>query len=304
MEEFTTNGNDSEVLKSETESVLDQVLREGARKMLIHALELEVEDYINAHKHERDQNNQRKVVRNGYHAQRKIVTGVGQMQIKVPGVDDRKLKSKREDRFTSAILPTYMRRTPSIDNLVPALYLSGVSTSAFQTALASILGEGIAGLSATNIVRLKRFWEDEFLQWEKRDLKAKEYAYIWVDGIYFNVRLDDQRSCILVIIQAKYPRATQCLEKDREKLFTFYKFPAMHWTHIRTTNPIESTFATVRLRTKRTRGCGSRVATLSMVWKLCLEAEKNWRKLRGYKLIPRVIEGVFCKDGVFKEEAA
>ncbi len=418
MEEFTTNGNDSEVLKSETESVLDQVLREGARKMLIHALELEVEDYINAHKHERDQNNQRKAVRNGYHAQRKIVTGAGQMQIKVPRVDDRKLKSKREDRFTSAILPTYMRRTPSIDNLVPALYLSGVSTSAFQTALASILGEGIAGLSATNIVRLKRFWEDEFLQWEKRDLKAKEYAYIWVDGIYFNVRLDDQRSCILVIMgadrdgkkellavsdgyressqswreillqlkarglttaprlaigdgalgfwnaldeifpetkkqrcwvhktanvlnkmprniqgkaksmihemymadteqnalkaydlfidsfQAKYPRATQCLEKDREKLFTFYKFPAMHWTHIRTTNPIESTFATVRLRTKRTRGCGSRVATLSMVWKLCLEAEKNWRKLRGYKLIPRVIEGVFCKDGVFKEEAA
>ena len=418
MEEFTTNGNDSEVLKSETESVLDQVLREGARKMLIHALELEVEDYINAHKHERDQNNQRKVVRNGYHAQRKIVTGAGQMQIKVPGVDDRRLKSKREDRFTSAILPAYMRRTPSIDNLVPALYLSGVSTSAFQTALASILGEGIAGLSATNIVRLKRFWEDEFLQWEKRDLKAKEYAYIWVDGIYFNVRLDDQRSCILVIMgadkdgkkellavsdgyressqswreillqlkargltaaprlaigdgalgfwnaldeifpetkkqrcwvhktanvlnkmprniqgkaksmihemymadteqnalkaydlfidsfQAKYPRATQCLEKDREKLFTFYKFPAMHWTHIRTTNPIESTFATVRLRTKRTRGCGSRVATLSMVWKLCLEAEKNWRKLRGYKLIPRVIEGVFCKDGVFKEEAA
>ncbi len=418
MEEFTTNGNDSEVLKSETESVLDQVLREGARKMLIHALELEVEDYINAHKHERDQNNQRKVVRNGYHAQRKIVTGAGQMQIKVPRVDDRKLKSKREDRFTSAILPTYMRRTPSIDNLVPALYLSGVSTSAFQTALASILGEGIAGLSATNIVRLKRFWEDEFLQWEKRDLKAKEYAYIWVDGIYFNVRLDDQRSCILVIMgadrdgkkellavsdgyressqswreillqlkarglttaprlaigdgalgfwnaldeifpetkkqrcwvhktanvlnkmprniqgkaksmihemymadteqnalkaydlfidsfQAKYPRATQCLEKDREKLFTFYKFPAMHWTHIRTTNPIESTFATVRLRTKRTRGCGSRAATLSMVWKLCLEAEKNWRKLRGYKLIPRVIEGVFCKDGVFKEEAA
>ncbi len=142
MEEFTTNGNDSEVLKSETESVLDQVLREGARKMLIHALELEVEDYINAHKHERDQNNQRKVVRNGYHAQRKIVTGVGQMQIKVPGVDDRKLKSKREDRFTSAILPTYMRRTPSIDNLVPVLYLSGVSTSAFQTALASILGAG------------------------------------------------------------------------------------------------------------------------------------------------------------------
>ena len=338
--------------------------------------------------------------------------------MKVPRVDDRKLEKAKGERFTSSILPRYMRKIPSVDNLIPVLYLKGLSTNAFQDALSSILGEGVKGLSSTNIVRLKRSWEEDFKSWQSRDLSNKKYVYIWVDGIHFNVRLDEERNCILVIMgadaegnkellavndgyrestlswkellrsmkarglteapklaigdgalgfwkalseiypetkrqrcwvhktanildklpksiqqkakslvhemymsedeesaweaygefvtlyEAKYPKAVECLTKDKDDLFTFYQFPGIHWIHIRTTNPIESTFATVRLRTKSTKGCGSRIATLTMVWKLCCEAEKTWKKLKGYKLIPKILEGAFCKDGVFLEEVA
>lgn len=340
------------------------------------------------------------------------------MKVKAPRIDDRKMTPERTQRFISSILPRYLKKIPSVDNLLPALYLKGVSTNDFQDALASIPGEGARGLSATNIVRLKKCWEDEFKAWNTRDLSDKEYAYIWVDGIHFNVRLDDDRCCILVIIgadeqgnkeliavdsgyresalgwkemllslrnrglqeapklavgdgapgfwktldevfpqtkrqrcwvhktanildkisrsvqpkakslihemymadteenarkaydrfisvyESKYPKATDCLRKDQDDLFTFYCFPGIHWMHIRTTNPIESTFAAVRLRTRRTRGCGSQVATLTMAWKLCLEAQKRWKRLRGYKLIPKVIQGAFCKDGDFVELVA
>jgi transposase-like protein len=346
------------------------------------------------------------------------VTGVGPIGVKAPRIDDRKLDPERANPFNSSILPRYMRKIPSIDNLIPVLYLKGLSTNGFGNALASILGEGAKGLSAANIVRLKKGWEDDFNQWENRKLSGKKYAYIWADGIHFNIRLEDQRSCILVIMgadeagnkellavsdgyresilswkeillrlkeqgleaspklaigdgalgfwkaldevfpetkrqrcwvhktanildkmpksiqgkaksmihemymaeteekalkaynhfvsvyQDKYPKAIDCLTKDKDDLFTFYGFPGIHWIHIRTTNPIESTFATVRLRTRRTKGCGSRIATLTMVWKLCCEAERTWKKLKGYKLIPKVISGSFCKDGMFVEEAA
>ena len=402
---------------TDTWSVIEKKLREGAQKMLSHAIEYEVDEYIKKYSTRVDENGHRLVVRNGYSPERTIVTGLGPFTVKAPRVDDRKLDSKTDGRFSSAILPRFVRKIPSVDNLIPVLYLKGMSTNSFKDALVSILGEGVKGLSSANIVRLKRRWEDEFRTWSKRDLSNKKYAYIWADGVYFNVRLDSERSCILVIMGAdsagnkellaisdgyresseswtemllglkkqgmsvnpklaigdgalgfwkalekvfpsterqrcwvhktanildkmpksiqskakalihdmymadkkeyalkaydhfvasfkdKYPKAVSCLIKDKEDLFTFYSFPGVHWIHIRTTNPIESTFATVRLRTKRTKGCGSRVATLSMVWKLCREAEKTWKKLKGYKLIPMVLQGVGCKDGILENAA-
>lgn len=406
------------VKDTETWSVLEKILREGAQKMLQQALENEIAEFLEKHASKRDDNGHRVVVRNGYYPEREIVTGIGKVPVKVPRVDDRKLDAHSESRFTSAILPKYLRKVPSIDNLLPILYLKGISTNGFQDALSSILGEGAKGLSAANIVRLKKSWEDDYEKWSKRSLQGKKYAYIWVDGIHFNVRLEEDRTCILVIMGAdeagkkeliavndgfresslswknmllglkdqgldippklaigdgalgfwkalseefpetkrqrcwvhktanildkmpksvqpnakelihdmymaetkenalksykrfiqlyddKYPKAVKCLTKDEDDLFTFYSFPGKHWTHIRTTNPIESTFATVRLRTKKTKGCGSRTATLSMVWKLCCEAEKKWYRLRGSNLIPKVLKGVFIKDGIIKEDAA
>jgi len=357
------------------------------------------------------------VTRNGHMPERKILSGAGQIKIERPRVDDRKLPESQ--RFTSKILPKYLRRTPSIDNLIPTLYLKGISTSDFSTALSAILGEGAKGLSASTIVRLKSIWEDDYKKWSSRDLSNKKYVYFWVDGIYFNVRLDDDRSCVLVIMGAdeegnkeliavndgyreskigwkeilldlrerglsidpklvtgdghlgfwaasrevyengtkeqrcwvhktanildklpksiqpkaksmihnmymadtkknafkaydhfvntfsdKYPKAVKCLTKDKDVLFSFYDFPAAHWQHIRSTNPIESTFATIRLRTKKTKGCGSRIATLTMVFKLAKEAEKKWRKLRGYKMIPLVIKGIKFIDGELEDKLA
>ena len=306
---------------------------------------------------------------------------------------------------------------PSVDNLIPALYLKGISTGDFREALTAILGDNVAGLSATNIVRLKSEWEQEYQTWEGRSLEGKRYVYLWADGIYFNVRLGDDRPCLLVIMgtledgrkelvaihdgeresklswletlrdlkrrglryspklavgdgalgfwtalaeefpdtrwqrcwihkkanvlnklpkktqppakklldemhqaetrkdaneayeeflqlyRAKYPKACDCLEKDKDVLFTFYDFPAEHWVHIRTTNPIESTFSTVRHRTRQTKGCGSRTATLTMVFKLCLEAQKAWRRINGHDIITLLIQGTNFIDGV-KEEAA
>lgn len=390
------------------DTVLEQVLRKGAKKLLMCALENEIEEFIDRYMDRRDKKGKRQVVRNGYHPQREIVTGIGTVAIKQPRVRD----LSGCEKFSSAILPKYMRRTPSIDNLIPTLYLKGLSTGSFKTALCAILGDKVKGLSATNIVRLKQLWEQDYTKWTKRDLSNQHYAYFWVDGIYFNVRLDQERQCILIIIgatkdgkkelvcvsdgyreskqswkevlldlkrrglavspklavgdgalgfwsaldeifpdvrrqrcwvhktanildklpksvqskaktmihdmylaptkndalktyhafleayQAKYPKACECLIKDKEDLFTFYDFPAEHWVHIRTTNPIESTFATVRLRTNKTKGCGSRLATLTMVFKLVIEAEKTWCKLRGYKLISLIFQGKTFVDGV------
>ena len=393
--------------------MLDEIVREGARRLLQHAIEAEVADYVDGHSGELDAGGRRQVVRNGWMKERDVVTGAGVIPVKRPRVHDR----RPGERFTSRILPPYMRRAPSIDALIPALYLRGVSTGDFREALEAILGPDAVGLSATNIVRLKEIWEQEYEEWRRRDLSGKHYVYIWVDGIYFNVRLDDERTCILVVMgatetgekellavhdgyresklswqevlrdlkarglesipalaigdgslgfwaaleeeyptvreqrcwvhktanildkmpkgvqskakqriqdmymagtredavkaydeflslyEAKFPGACECLRKDRDVLFTFYDFPAEHWTHLRTTNPIESTFATVRHRTKRTKGCGSRTATLTMVYKLATEAEKHWRRLNGHKLIVKVIEGVGFVDGIMQEAA-
>ena len=400
-------------------SALEQIAREGARRMLAMALENEITEFIQKHKSLVDENGKQVVVRNGYHDDREIVTGLGPVSIRQPRLDDRKIgKYSNDERFSSKILPRYLRRIPSIDNLIPVLYLKGISTNDFPKALSSILGEGVKGLSAANIVRLKQGWENEYREWSRRDLSDKKYVYFWVDGIYFNVRLDSERSCILVIMGAdedgnkeliavsdgyresktawrelllnlkgrglemgpnlavgdgalgfwaaleeiypktkkqrcrvhktanildkmpksiqskakskihdmymaetkesalkafdhfvesfgsKYPRAVECLEKDKNDLFTFYDFPGVHWIHIRTTNPVESTFATVRNRTKRTKGSGSRTATLTMVYKLSLEAGKTWKKLKGHKLLPLVLREAKFIDGELKEEAA
>ncbi len=391
---------------------LDEIIRNGAQQLLAAAIESEVQEYIEHYKNCKDENGHRMAVRNGSMPERTIMSSVGPIVIRQPRVDDRKLRSRFDvDGFTSEILPRYLRRTPSLDNLIPALYLRGISTQDFPAALSGILGDKAKGLSANTVVRLKEEWETEYKQWARRDLSDKRYVYIWADGVYFNVRLKGVSSCILVIIGAdecgrkellavkeglreselswkelllelkdqgleagpklaiadgalgfwkalpqifpksreqrcwvhktanildklpksvqtnakrlihemymtetkekalkaykrfiktyedKYPRAVQCLVKDYDQLFTFYDFPASHWQHIRTTNPIESTFATVRLRTRRTKGCGSSRATLSMVFKLAKEAEKRWRRLRGYKWIPFVVSGEKFIDG-------
>jgi len=396
--------------------VLSEILRQGAQRMLATAIENEVQEYLGEHCRELDQDGCRLVVRNGYLPKRQIQTGIGQVAVRQPRVNDKRLNANgQRQRFSSKILPPYLRRTRSIDELIPWLYLKGISTGDFSEALAGLLGPQASGLSATNIVRLKACWEQEWKDWSSRSLKGKVYVYIWVDGIYFNVRLEDkanQRQCILVLMgatadgkkeliaiadgyreseqswkelllkvkargleidpklaigdgalgfwaavrkvfpsiaeqrccvhktanvlnklpkglqgkakamlhdiwmapgkaqaeqafdlfietfQAKYPKAAECLAKDREVLLAFYDFPAEHWVHIRTTNPIESTFSTVRLRTYKTKGCGSRTACLTMVFKLAQTAERHWRRLNGSKLFEDVIRGVSFVDGI------
>lgn len=399
-------------------TILEEIARAGARRMLAVALEAEVDEFLAQHADRRDQHGHRLAVRNGHLPKRSLVTGIGPIPIRQPRVDDRPLTKQGESRFSSAILPRYARRAPSVDSLIPTLYLKGVSSGDFSQALAAILGEQAAGLSATNVVRLKKVWEAEYQEWTQRDLSGKRYVYFWADGLHVNVRLDEERSCILVIMgadeqgrkelvavsdgyresktawrellldlrrrglteaprlaiadgalgfwaalrevypgteeqscwfhkagnvldkmpqsvqgraqtmiremwqapslehatsayqqfcaawEAKYPKAVASLRKDEGSLFSFYGFPAAHWVHLRTSNPIESTYATVRLRTKRTKGCGSRTATLTMVWKLALEAQRRWRRLMGFKLIPLVMEGREFVDGELTEAAA
>lgn len=400
-------------VETASRSALDELLREGARQMLDAAIRREVAEHVEAHKDLVDEGGRRQVVRNGFLPERELVTGVGPVPVKQPRVHDR----RPGHRFTSKILPPFMRRVPSIDALIPALYLKGVSTGDFSEALQAILGENAAGLSATNIVRLKEGWQEEYKAWNTRDLSGKRYVYWWADGVYFNVRLEPDRPCMLVLMGtledgtkelvavcdghreskeswlellrdlkrrglqeapslavgdgalgfwtaleetfggvcqqrcwvhktanvldkmpkriqpgaksllhemylastradalsayrefldrygAKYPKACQCLEKDKDVLFTFYDFPAEHWVHIRTTNPIESTFATVRHRTRQTKGCGSRLATITMVFKLARQAEKHWRRINGHQRIAQVLEGVEFVDGELKEAA-
>jgi len=392
---------------------LDEVLREGARRMLMAVLEAEVQAYVDCYADQRDVEGHRLVVRNGRKPTRTLQSGTGPVEVSQPRVHDR----REAHRFQSAILPPYLRRTPSLEGLIPWLYLKGISTNDFSDALKSILGEGASGLSANTITRLKAAWEDEFKEWGNRDLRGKRYVYLWADGIYFNVRLTAERPCLLVVVgtlqdgtkelvaiqdgeresklswvellsdlkrrglddspklavgdgalgfwsaleevfprtrqqrcwvhktanildklpkklqagakklihemylapckkdartafkefcgryQAKYPKAVECLVKDQDTLFTFYDFPAEHWQHIRSTNVIESTFATVRHRHRQTKGCGSRSATLAMVFKLGREAEKRWRRINAHELVEKVISGVKFEDGVQAEAA-
>jgi len=407
------------VVSIKERSPLDEVLREGARQMLLQAIEAEVADYVEVHQHDVDQDGRRLVVRNGYAQQRSIVSGVGTLAVKAPRVEDRRADQQgRKFRFTSQILPPYLRRTKSIEELIPWLYLKGISTGDFSEALAALVGADAPGLSATTVVRLKQVWSREYETWSKRSLAGQRFVYSWADGIHFNIRLDDERQCLLVVIGAledgrkqllavhdgfreselswtelledlktrglklppklavgdgglgfwaalrkvypttreqrcwvhktanvlnklpksmqgkakqalrdiylaegrkaaekafqhfvslyrnKFPKAVTCLEKDREALLEFYDFPAEHWDHLRTTNPIESTFATVRLRQRRTKGCGSREASLTMAFMLVRQAERRWRRLNGSELIVHVLEGKQFKDGVMVQDHA
>jgi putative transposase len=404
--------------EASSRDVLTGILREGAQKLLADAIEAEVAAYIEAHKGLQDGLGHRLVVRNGHKEVRELQTGLGPVSVRQPRVDDRRIdENGRRLRFTSSILPPYLRRTRSLEELIPWLYLKGISTGDFSEALMAILGPEAPGLSASTVVRLKEVWQRDYEAWSKRSLAEKRYVYFWVDGIHFNVRLEEGRQCILVVMgatpegtkelvavqdgireseqswrellldlkarglaevpklavgdgalgfwaalrkvfgdtreqrcwvhktanvlnhlpkgkhgkakdmlhdiwmaetkaeaerafdlfietyQAKYPKAAECLAKDRDVLLTFYDFPAEHWVHIRTTNPIESTFATVRLRTRRTKGCGSRIATLTMVFRLTQCAEQHWRALNGSKLLDDVIRGVQFVDGL-REDAA
>ena len=190
----------SELQEKTPGDVLEELARRGARQLLAQAMEAEVAEHVERHRDLIDAEGRRLVVRNGHLPERELVTGIGPLKIRQPRVDDRALD--QEQRFSSQILPRYLRRVPSVDNLIPILYLKGVSTGDMEEALASILGTGAAGLSPSNVVRLKTLWEKDYATWCARDFELKRYVYFWVDGIHFNVRLDEERSCILVIMGA------------------------------------------------------------------------------------------------------
>jgi len=394
-----------------TVPAIDDILRDGARRALQAAIEREVEEYIERNSEHRDENGRRLVVRNGHHPARKIQSGNGPIEVRQPRVNDKRVdEAGNRFHFTSQILPPYLRKSKAIEELVPWLYLKGISTSDFPEALAC-LGHDGSGLSATSVVRMKEIWQGQYEDFSRRSLEGKRYVYLWADGIYFNIRLTDDRPCVLVLMgatedgtkeliamidgeresaqswlellvdaksrgmidapmlatadgalgfwkalrqvypstrhqrcwvhktanvlnnlprglhgpaknilheiwmsatkadatktmekfaatyQAKYPKAVECLLKDKEELLAFYDFPAEHWQHLRTSNPIESTFATVRLRTSKTKGAGSRTACLAMAFKLVESAQNHWRKLNGSTLLPAVIAGAIFRDG-------
>jgi len=396
------------------EDQLTEVLRCGARALLAQAVEAEVASFLAKHADLRTEDGRARVVRHGHLPEREVMTGIGPVAVRQPRVRDRAAAADNPGRirFSPSILPPYMRRSKSIETLLPILYLKGISTGDFSEALTALLGKDAAGLSASAIGRLKDGWLDEHAAWQKRDLSARRYVYIWADGIYLEARLEDEKQCILVVIGAtpegrkelvgftdgaresahdwrellfdlkrrgldvspelmvadgalgfwkaagevwpkareqrcwvhktanvltklpksqqpkakralqeiwmaetkagaetafdafiesysvKYEKAADCLEKDRDALLAFYDFPAEHWKHLRTTNPIESTFATVRHRTIRAKGCLSNKTALAMVFKLVEGAQKSWRRLDGHNQLPKLILGVKFSDGL------
>ncbi|MCB0890844.1 MAG: IS256 family transposase, partial [Propionibacteriaceae bacterium] len=383
-------------------SLLDQIVRDGARQMLAAALQAEVAAYIAAHAEEVDEHGHRLVVRNGYHQPREVSTAAGAVPVRQPRVNDRRIDeaSGQRKRFTSAILPAWARKSPQLAEVLPLLYLHGLSTSDFGPALEQFLGSS-AGLSATTITRLTSQWQEEAKAFGARDLSGTDFVYLWVDGIHLKVRLEQEKLCLLVMIGvrsdgrkelvaladgyresteswadllrscrrrgmiapvlavgdgalgfwkamrevfpatreqrcwfhkqanvlsclpksaqpgavaamreiynaedldhaqvaikafeidygAKYPKAVAKIVDDADVLLEFYKYPAEHWIHLRTTNPIESTFATVRLRTKVTKGPGSRAAGIAMAYKLIDAAQARWRAVNAPHLVALV----------------
>jgi putative transposase len=397
-----TEGQTPEIMES-----LDDLAREGARRMIAAALEVEVEQYVQSLRHLRDEEGRALVVRNGKsHHERTVNLGAGSIKMKAPRVNDR----RPDQRFVSQILPPYMRRSPRLEEALPILYLRGLSTGDFAEALEALLGSQVAGFSATTITRVVRVWQGEYDAWRKRPLNGKQYAYIWADGVYFNVRLEEDRLACLVIVGvlpdgrkevialedgyresreswasvlrdlkrrgiaapllvvgdgnlglwaalrevyweaqeqrcwkhkianvldrlpkrlqpkakgllheimyapdrqsalegidvfseeygARYPKAVDTLTKDQDRLLTFFDFPAEHWLHLRTTNPIESTFATVKARTRKTKGAGSRKAGLAMAFKLLVTMETHWRKVNAPHLVALVMLGAEFQNG-------
>ncbi|MFL5334331.1 MAG: IS256 family transposase [Geminicoccaceae bacterium] len=398
----------------EIDDPLTEVLRSGARRLLAQAIEAEAEAFLAAMKDTRLADGRERLVRHGHGPQRPVQTGIGPVAVRRVKLRDRGAGPAGTEpiRFTSAILPRWARRTRSLDALLPVLYLRGVSTGDFQEALAALLGKEAPNLSPAVIARLKGEWEADYARWQRRDLSARRYVYVWADGVYLQARLEPRAECMLVLIgatpegkkelvgfqvgvresaqswrellvdlkarglaiapelatgdgalgfwtaleevfpatrhqrctvhktvnvldklpksvqpaakrdlreiwqapdrataeaavatfaekyAAKYEKAVACLVKDRGALLTFYDFPAEHWDHLRTSNPIESVFATVRHRTVRAKGALSQDTARLMVFKLVMAAAKTWRRLKGENQLPKVIQGVMFRDGV------
>ena len=392
---------------------LTAVLRGGARRLLAQAIEAEANAFLAAMKGAQLSDGRDRVVRHGHGPERQVQTGIGPVTVQRVRLRDRGAEPGAERiRFTSAILPRWARRTRSLDALLPILYLRGISMGDFQEALAALLGKDAPNLSPSVIARLRAEWEADYSRWQRRDLSARRYVYIWADGVYLQARMEPQAECILVLIGAtpegkkellgfqvgvresaqswrellidlkarglaiapelatgdgalgfwraleevspttrhqrctvhktanvldkmpksvqpaaksdlreiwaapdrataetavatfaekyavKYEKAVTCLTKDRDALLTFYDFPAEHWEHLRTSNPIESVFATVRHRTVRTKGSLSQDTARLMVFKLVMAAAKTWRRLKGENQLPKVVQGVTFRNGV------
>jgi putative transposase len=394
---------------------LDEIARAGARRMLAEALEAEVRDYIEAAREQHDEQGRALVVRNGYATEREVLLGAGAVEVKAPRVNDRRVDEEgNRRRFKSVILPPYMRRSPKVTELLPVLYLHGLSSGDFVPALEEFFGTE-AGLSSATIIRLTEQWQKERESFMSRDLSLRDYVYVWVDGIHTRVRLgSDDRLCSLVMVGArldgtkelvaladgyresteswaellrdlkkrgmkppelavgdgalgfwgalrdvfpktriqrdwvhktmnvldsmpksvharakgaiheiteaenkkeaskaikefaaefgvKWPKAVEKITSEKEVLLTFYDYPAQHWVHLRTTNPIESTFAPVRARTDITKGPGSRQAGLAMIFKLMEAAEGRWRRLNGHHLVALIRAGAEFRNGELVE---
>jgi transposase-like protein len=392
---------------------LDDLAREGARRMIVAALEAEVEEYVASFTEELDEDGKRLVVRNGRARERRLTVGSGTVGVRAPRVNDKRVDEEGESkRFGSKILPAYARRSPKVTEVLPVLYLRGLSTGDFAPALRDLLGEDASGLSPSSISRLTKQWETDHEAFKTRSLRFHRYAYLFVDGVHMSVRLgEDDRLCLLVVIgvredghkellavedgyrestdswaavfrdlrergmnepklvsgdgalgawaalrdvfpeakeqrcwvhktanvldalpkrlqpraktllhemaeaparadatealerfrsefDAKYPKAVEKLDRDWPQLTAFFDFPAEHWRHLRTTNPIESSFATVKLRTRVTKGAGSKTAALAMAYKLLDAAQERWRRFNGHELVADVLDGVTFKDGV------
>ncbi|MEE4238444.1 MAG: IS256 family transposase [Anderseniella sp.] len=396
---------------------LTDVIRDGARKLIEQAIAAELATLLDAFANDKLEDGRARLVRHGHLPEREILTGIGPVAVTVPRVRDRQPGADKIT-FTPSILPRYLRKAKSVEELLPWLYLKGVSTGDFSEALAALLGPHAKGLSAKTIARLKAAWWEDYEAWQKRDLGTRRFLYIWADGVYFKPRMAEEKQCVLVIVGAdeyghkellamtdgfrespqswrevlrdlkrrglkqdpklaigdgalgfwaalrevfpttreqrcwvhktmnvlnalpkslqskakahlhdiwqaetraaasaafdffveaygiKWDKAVAKLVKDRDALLTFYDFPAEHWKHIRTSNPIESTFATVRHRPKRTKGCLSRETGLAMAFRLMMSAQAKWRKLDGRNRLPEVISGVEFRDGVRQLQAA
>jgi len=399
--------------EGEIDDPLSEILRSGARRLIAQAVEAEFDAFVASHAALTLPDGRQRVVRHGHDPVRTIQTGIGPVEVEKPKARDRGApNADARIRFSSAILPQWARRTKSLDALLPALYLRGISAGDFQEVLTALLGKDAPNLSPAVIARLKGEWEDEYRRWQARDLSARRYVYLWADGVYLQARMEPQADCMLVLIGAtpegkkelvgfqtgmresaqswkellvnlkarglaiapqiaigdgalgfwkaldetfpstrhqrcwqhktlnvldklpksvqpnahkdlreiwlspdraaanfaittfaekyapKYDKAVDCLLKDRDALLAFFDFPAEHWAHLRTSNPIESVFATVRHRTVRMKGALSQDTARLMVFKLVMAAAKTWRRLQGQNQLPKVINGVKFRDGI------
>ena len=417
-EEYTmdkdTDHNVKSIVENTFKDALTEVIRLSARAAIAAAVQAELDDFINQFKDHKLTDGRQQIVRNGYHPERKLSTGVGEVDIKLPRIRDRQDDSSIV--FHSSLIPPYIRRTKSLDDLLPLLYLNGISTNRFQKVLQPILGSNARNVSSQVICKLKENWQTELAAWRQASLEDKEYAYWWVDGVYLSARMENEKTCMLVIIGAtddgtkelvafsdgfrecqqswlellrdikqrglkssprlvtgdgalglwsalekehptsehqrcwvhktanvlaklpkkqqahakaklkniylaatesdakqaldefvniykvKYPKAAQCLAKDQDKLLTFYHYPAQHWQHIRSTNPIESTFATVKHRTRQTRGCCSRDTILAAFFKLIMQAQSRWHRLKGCGKCQDVVNLKKFIDGISEDD--